>query len=78
MVDLDKTILPIAEFKGQWDSHETPEWELFTICLFGKEAGDWIMDPPKVHKALEASGYKLTLTKIDKEHPAWSRKENSV
>lgn len=60
-------VFPIAEFKGQWDYTDPPEWETFEICLFGKEAGDTIMDPSEIHKALEASGYRLTLTKIDKE-----------
>jgi len=69
MPDLDETIFPIAQFKGQWDYSDPPEWELFQICLFGGEAGDFIMDPPEIHKALEASGYRLTLEKITPKEP---------
>ena len=65
MDDLDETIFPIAEFKGQWNYGDQPEWETFTICLFGNEAGDTITDPPDVHEALEASGDRLTLEKIE-------------
>lgn len=63
--DLDVTIFPEAEFRGQWNYNDPPEWENFSICLFGQEAGDFIVDPPEVHEALEASGYRLTLTKSD-------------
>ena len=44
----------IGEFKGQWN-----------ICLHGKEAGDYITDTNDVLEALEASGYRLTLEKIE-------------
>lgn len=62
---IDETIFPLAEFKGQWNYDDPPEWELFQVCLFGTEAGDLIMDLPDIHEALEASGYRLTLEKIE-------------
>lgn len=65
MVDLDERVFPVAEFKGQWEPDDPPEWETFEIVLFGNEAGDYITDPPEIHKALEASGYRLTLEKIE-------------
>ena len=70
MPDLDETIFPVAEFKGQWDSDDPPEWETFHVCLFGCEAGGFLTDPPEVQKALEASGYRLVLEKIDQTQEA--------
>lgn len=65
MSDLDETIFPRAEFRGQWNHSDPPLWENFSICLFGNEAGDLITDPPDIHEALESSGYRLVLEKIE-------------
>jgi len=71
MAELDETIFPVAGFKGQWNYGDPPEWEEFEICLRGIVAGDFILDAPDIHEALEASGYRLTLEKIEplKEGP---------
>ena len=65
MADLDETIFPKAEFDGQWEPGDPEDWETFQICLFGTKAGDFITDPTDVHKALEASGYRLRLERIE-------------
>ena len=61
---LDEAVFPQCEFQGRWEASDPPMWELFDICLWGREAGELITDPPQIHEALVASGYRLTLEKI--------------
>jgi hypothetical protein len=62
---IDETIFPVGRFRGQWNEGDPPLWEVFDVCLFGNEAGDFIVCADKMHETLQASGYKLTLEKIN-------------
>ena len=50
-------------FKGVWESNDPPEWETFSVLLFGEEAGDYV-DASDVVRVLAANGLRLVLEPI--------------
>jgi hypothetical protein len=63
--EIDETIFPVGRFRGQWNEGDPPLWEVFDVCLFGNEAGDFIVCADQMQDTLKASGYRLTLEKIN-------------
>jgi hypothetical protein len=63
--EIDETIFPVSEFRGKWCEGDLPLCETFDISLSGRKTGDFSTCPGQIHEALEASGYRLTLEKIN-------------
>lgn len=61
------------QFRGFWSEAEKGDcggepWELFTIVLFGDEAGDSAgPDDKEFRQILDASGYEIILRKKEQE-----------
>ena len=58
-------------FTGWWSDDEKPQcskpWEVFSLQLFGREAGDWIEEWETVKARLRDRGVKLVWTETGKD-----------